>query len=93
MLAAGVALSALSGAIGGGDSGSSGGGDSGGGIASSPSTTTEVTNSQKAAEPTTKVQLVVQGSIYDSDDTATRLVSLLNDSALKNGSTLIQGKA
>ena len=94
MVGAGAALNIIGGLIsasigsGGGGAGSA---DTGGGTAATPATaTTELAPAQKA-EPNTNVQLIVQGSIYDSDETSSRLFDLLNTGFDKKGLVLQKG--
>jgi hypothetical protein len=65
----------------------------GGGIAAAPSPTTELTPEQNLTrqEPGTAVQLIVQGDIFDSDSTASRLTDLLNESFDKKGLVIQRG--
>lgn len=64
----------------------------GGGVSAAPSTTTELqpaTNAQQS--PGTSVQVVVQGNVFDSDETGMRIVDLLNQSFDKQGVVIQQG--
>lgn len=69
----------------GGGSGSFSGGGIGGGELTTPAT--KIGQFEPAAEqkPQTKIELVVQGSIFDSDSTGTRIVDLLNQAFDQNG--------
>lgn len=65
----------------------------GGGIASTPSTSTDLTPTQdlQRAEATTQVSIVVQGDIFDSDQTSSRIVDLINTGYDKKGLVINQG--
>jgi hypothetical protein len=47
----------------------------------------------KAARPDTNVQVVIQGSIMDSQETGSRIVSLINQSFEQTGQTIARGAA
>ncbi len=85
----GGALKALSGGLGSSSSGS----PSGGGIASSPSPTTELTPTESLtrAEAQSSVSVVIQGDVLDSDESGSRIVSLINEAFNKKGVVINQG--
>lgn len=93
--AAGIGLiifgSALKAAVGKG--GGSSAPDTGGGIASSPGTSTELTPVQnlERQEPGTQVSVVIQGDVLDSDESGSRIVSLINSAFDKKGVVISQG--
>lgn len=94
LIAAGAALAAFGGilsAAGGGSASASpaaGTSTAGGGIAIEP--TTLAPEQTQPTQPGTVVNLNVEGSIFDSSETSSRLVSLLNDSFQNQGTTLVQ---
>lgn len=94
-VAAGATLIVLGGALKalGGGGGSEGGGVSAstGGL-ESPVGTTPTTNQDTVAarETQTRVQLTINGDIFDSDETGMRIVDLLNESIGKNGSVITE---
>lgn len=96
-VAAGVALIALGGALkalsGGLGSAASSPSQTGGGIASSPSTTTELTPTEnlQRAEAQTSVSVTIQGDVLDSDESGSRIVSLINQAFDKKGVVINQG--
>lgn len=71
----------------------SGAPSSGGGIATGSSPTTDLSPTSNFANPAanTQVQVVVQGSIYDSDETGSRIVDLINTAFDKKGVVIQQG--
>lgn len=93
--AAGVGLiifgSALKAAVSKG--GSSSAPATGGGIASSPGSSTELTPTQnlERQEPGTQVSVVIQGDVLDSDESGSRIVSLINSAFDKKGVVISQG--
>jgi len=97
MITAGAALATFGGllkGLSGGKSQSSGGGaDTGGGIAATPSTSTDLTQPQdlQRAEATTGVSVVIQGDVLDSDESGSRIVSLINQAFDKKGVVINQG--
>ena len=66
---------------------------SGGGIASSPSSSTDMTPTQELErmEPQTAVSVVIQGDVLDSDESGSRIVSLINQAFDKKGVVINQG--
>lgn len=96
-IAAGAALIVLGGALkalsGGAGTSTSGGGfaASTGGL-ESPVGTTPTTNQDTVAarETQTRVQLTINGDVFDSDETGMRIVDLLNESIGKNGSVITE---
>lgn len=95
LAASGVGLLALGGvlkALSGGASQTSES-SAGGGIASSPSLSTDLTQPQdlKRAEATTGVSVVIQGDVLDSDESGSRIVSLINQAFDKKGVVINQG--
>ena len=96
LIAAGAAMAAFGGvlsAIGGSGGGASTASAGGGGVAAEPSPTTELPTQNEivAQEPNTEVQVVINGSIYDSDETGSRIVSLINDAFDKKGVVIQRG--
>lgn len=95
LVAAGAALVVLGGALKAmsGGLGSSAPAASGGGVAASPSATTELTPTEQLtrAEPQTAVQVTIQGDVLDSDESGSRIVSLINQAFDKKGVVLNQG--
>lgn len=94
LIAAGAALKLLVGMSGaGGSTAASASSDGGGGIAASPSTSTDLTQPQdlKRAEATTGVSVVIQGDVLDSDESGSRIVSLINAAFDKKGVVINQG--
>lgn len=94
MLAAGIALNALAGSIAPkGGSSSSAGADTGGGVASSPSSSTELTQTTELErqEVGTSVSVVIQGNVLDSDESGSRIVDLINQAFDKKGVVINQG--
>ena len=83
LIVLGGALKALSGGTSAGAAPVAGGG----GVGASPSPTTDLTPQDQLTrqEPNTQVQVVVQGSIYDSDETGSRIVDLINTAFDKKG--------
>jgi len=67
--------------------------DTGGGIAASPSTTTELTPTEnlQRQEPQTAVSVTIQGDVLDSDESGSRIVSLINQAFDKKGVVINQG--
>jgi hypothetical protein len=66
--------------------------DSGGGISSIPSPATQVTQPDPQRQQAgTQVQLIVNGDVFDSQDTGTRLAQILNENFEKNGVIIQQG--
>jgi hypothetical protein len=47
--------------------------------------------SEERARPDTQVQVVIQGSIYDSDETGSRILDLINKNFDKTGQTIAKG--
>ena len=66
---------------------------SGGGIASSPSSSTDMTPTQELErmEPQTAVSVVINGDVLDSDESGSRIVSLINQAFDKKGVVINQG--
>lgn len=98
MIAAGAALNIIGGMLsasigGGGGSTAGASSESGGGIASNPSASTELTQQPDLAqkEQSSQVQVVIQGSVYDSDETGSRIVDLINTAFDKKGVVVNQG--
>lgn len=91
LISAGAALAVLGGFMGG--TGPQAKDDTGGGIASSPSTSTDLTQPQdlQRAEVTTGVSVVIQGDVLDSDESGSRIVSLINAAFDKKGVVINQG--
>lgn len=89
--AAGLGLvlfgTALKSAVGGGASSTSSGGGVavGGGGLTSPATPVTDNPQTVAQEPSTKVNVVINGSVLDSDETGLRIVDLLNNAFDKQG--------
>lgn len=79
--------------VGGGGGGGGASFDVGGGIASSPSTSTDLTQPQdlQRAEATTGVSITIQGDVLDSDESGSRIVSLINSAFDKKGVVINQG--
>jgi hypothetical protein len=76
----------------GGGGGNSPSFDSGGGISSIPGPSTQITQPDpERQKPGTQVQLIVQGDIFDSNDTGLRLAEILNANFEKNGVVVQQG--
>lgn len=93
---AGAALIVLGGALkalAGGAGGAATAPATGGGVAASPSPTTELTPTQNLTrqEPQTAVSVVIQGDVLDSDESGSRIVSLINDAFSKKGVVIQQG--
>ena len=90
LIAVGSVLKAFAGK-GGGVSGGSTGGDSGdgGGVTSTASTITEPTD--EVAEPSTTIQVTIQGDVLDSQESGTRIVGIINDAYDKQGVTIQRG--
>lgn len=67
--------------------------ETGGGIAASPSTTTELTPTEnlQRQEPQTAVSVTIQGDVLDSDESGSRIVSLINQAFDKKGVVINQG--
>lgn len=65
----------------------------GGGIASTPGANTELTPTQnlERQEPGTSVSVVIQGDVLDSDESGSRIVSLINSAFDKKGVVISQG--
>ena len=65
----------------------------GGGIASTPGASTELTPTQNLTrqEPGTSVSVVIQGDVLDSDESGSRIVSLINSAFDKKGVVISQG--
>ena len=76
-----------------GKSGSQSASAAGGGIAASPSPTTELTPTENLTrqEAQTSVSVVIQGDVLDSDESGSRIVSLINDAFNKKGVIINQG--
>jgi hypothetical protein len=96
LIAAGAALATFGGllkAFSGGKSKAGGGADTGGGIASSPSSSTELTQTEnlQRAEAGTQVSVVIQGDVLDSDESGSRIVGLINSAFDKKGVVINQG--
>lgn len=95
MIAAGIALNALAGSLGGGGGGGSGSGSSESAGASSPTqeTTTpvDVVNDVQRQEPQTTVALTIQGDVLDSEESGLRIVEILNSAFDKQGIVIRQG--
>ena len=93
LIAAGVALVLIGGALKAMSSGPAGAAASGGGIASSPSSSTELTPAESLTrqQPGTSVSLTVQGNILDSDESGSRIVALINSAFDKKGVVINQG--
>jgi hypothetical protein len=66
---------------------------SGGGIASNPSSSTDMTPTQdlQNQQPQTAVSVVIQGDVLDSDESGSRIVSLINQAFDKKGVVINQG--
>ena len=84
----GTALKASVG--GGGANASSGGGVASGGGLESPGTPAVDNPQTVAQEPTTKVNVVINGSVLDSDESGLRIVELINTAFDKQGVTVRQ---
>lgn len=97
LIGAGAALATFGGvlkAISGGKSSTSQSSVSeGGGIAATPSPSTELTPTQNLTrqEPGTSVSVVIQGDVLDSDESGSRIVSLINSAFDKKGVVISQG--
>ena len=94
LIAAGAALATLGGVLGSfGGGSSSSASSSGGGISSSPSTSTDLTpsNQLQRKAPDTNVQVVVNGNIFDSDESGSRIVDLINSAFDKKGVVISSG--
>lgn len=95
LVAAGAALIVLGGALKAMSGGSSAPSSQpvGGGVNANPSPTTELTPSSdlQRTEPNTKVEVVIQGSVYDSDETGSRIVDLINNAFDKKGVVISRG--
>ena len=91
LIAAGAALATFGGVLSGLSGGASGGAgattSAGGGIAGSGGTfDSDVTApAEEREDPGTSVQVTIQGDVLDSDETGTRIVSLINDAFEKDG--------
>lgn len=87
LIGLGIVLKSLSG----GESSTSS--SSGGGIASGPSPTTELTPTENLtrAESQSSVSVVIQGDVLDSDESGSRIVSLINEAFNKKGVVINQG--
>lgn len=90
LIVLGGALKALSGGMG---SAATAPSSSGGGIATTPSATTELTPSEQLTrqEPSTSVQVVIQGDVLDSDESGSRIVNLINEAFDKKGVVINRG--
>ncbi len=68
-------------------------GSGGGGIAASPSPSTELTQPQdlQRQEVGTSVSVVIQGDVLDSEESGSRIVSLINNAFDKKGVVINQG--
>lgn len=89
MIAAGAALAAFGGAIsaltsGGGGATASAGGGVGGGSLSGDGTGAALPAAQ-AEKPQTKIEVNIAGSIFDTVETGSRIVNLINDAFDQNG--------
>lgn len=96
LIAAGAAMAAFGGilsAIGGGKGSAAPSVGTGGGIAAEPSPTTELPTQEEVVQqqPNTEVQVVVNGSILDSDESGSRIISLINDAFDKKGVVIQRG--
>jgi hypothetical protein len=97
LIGAGAALATFGGVLkalsGGKSSASSTATNSGGGIAASPGANTELTPTQELTrqEPGTAVSVVIQGDVLDSDESGSRIVSLINSAFDKKGVVISQG--
>lgn len=94
LIAAGAALATAGGvlsAVGGGGAtgGGSGGGIEGGGITASAGEVTDFTDD--VAEPDTTISVTIQGDVLDSQESGTRIVSIINDAFDKQGITIRSG--
>ena len=92
LIAAGTVAKSI---FGGGDSSSVGG--IGGGVASSGSSVADfdspaIDQAEEREEPNTEVSVTIQGDVLDSQETGTRLVSIINDAFEKDG-VVIKGAA
>lgn len=90
MLAAGIALNALAGSLAPSTQTET---STGGGIAASPSTQTELTQTEQLErqEVGTQVQVVIQGDVLDSDESGSRIIGLINQAFDKKGVIINQG--
>jgi hypothetical protein len=93
LLALGAVLKSLSGGATKSTSSSGASSDTGGGIASTPSPTTDITAPQdlRNQAPATQVAVNINGSVYDSDETGSRIVDLINQAFDKKGVVIQQG--
>jgi hypothetical protein len=84
LIAAGAALATLGGVLGATQSAPS---ESGGGIASTTTPTTDLVpeNELTRAEPNTNIDITIEGSVYDSEETGARIVDLINSAFDKKG--------
>lgn len=94
--AAGVGLILFGGALkaaAGKGSGGAAPSSTGGGIATTPSSTTELTPQESLTrqEPSTAVQVTIQGDVLDSDESGSRIVALINEAFDKKGVVVNQG--
>ena len=91
LISAGAALAVLGGFLGG--TGPQPKDDSGGGIAASPSVATDLTQTQdlQRQDVGTSVQVVIQGDVLDSEESGSRIVSLINNAFDKKGVVINQG--
>ena len=79
--------------VGGASKGSTPSFDVDGGIAATPGPSTELTPTQNLTrqEPGTQVSVVIQGDVLDSDESGSRIVSLINSAFDKKGVVISQG--
>jgi hypothetical protein len=95
LIAAGAALATFGGllkGLSGGKSSASTSAVSGGGIAAEPSNGSDLAPTSPAPQqPQTAVSVVVQGNVFDSQETGMRIVDLLNESFSTQGVVIQQG--
>lgn len=67
----------------------------GGGITASPSQSTELTQPEdlERAKPTKSLEVTIQGNVFDSQETGSRIVRLINEAFDQNGEVITQGIA
>lgn len=93
LIGAGAAMSIFGGLLGaksGGAAGASGGGASvttGGGVAAAPSDQVVVQDDVDTG-PSTQIAVNIQGDVFDSDESGSRIVSLINDAFDKEGAVI-----
>lgn len=94
-IAAGLALVVLGGflqGLGGGSAGANDTAMSGGGIGETAGTSTDLTTDQERETPQTGVQVIVQGNILNSRDSALEIANVLNDAFDMSG-TIVRANA